>query len=75
MGSRDAAIAQALSSFDDGGFKRRLADLVAIPSTSQDPGHEADLHRYLEQAIRPWLEQMGFVVQLHPNPRTVSPCP
>ena len=38
MGSRDAAIARALGSFDDGGFKRRLTDLVAIPSTSQDPG-------------------------------------
>ena len=69
MGSRDAAIARALGSFDDGGFKQRLTDLVAIPSTSQDPGHEADLHRYLDQAIRPWLEQMGFDVQLNPNPR------
>ena len=66
--TREAAVARALAGFDDGGFKRRLADLVAIQSTSQDPGHEAELARYLEQAMRPWLEQLGFTVQIHPNP-------
>jgi acetylornithine deacetylase/succinyl-diaminopimelate desuccinylase-like protein len=45
-----------------------LAGLVAIPSTSQDPGREADLHRYLDGAIRPWVESMGFRATLHPNP-------
>ena len=66
--SREAAIARALAFFDEGGFQARLAELVAIPSTSQDAGHEADLHRYLADAIRPWLERMGFTVALHPNP-------
>ena len=68
MGTRSGAVDRALAHFDDGGFKSHLAELVAIPSTSQDPGHEADLHRYLDQAMRGWLERMGFTVEIHPNP-------
>lgn len=67
--SRDAAIARALAGFDDGGFKQRLTELVAIQSTSQDPGHDAALHDYLDGAIRPWLDRLGFTVQIHPNPK------
>ncbi|MBN8874516.1 MAG: M20 family metallopeptidase [Rhodospirillales bacterium] len=67
-GTRDAAIARATEYFDTA-FKQHLADLVAIPSTSQDPGHEADVQRYLDDAIRPWIERMGFTVAIHPNPR------
>ena len=69
MSTRDAAITRALAAFDGGAFKQHLTELVAIPSTSQDPGHEADLHHYLDGAMRPWLERMGFTVTLHPNPR------
>lgn len=69
MPSREAAIARALAFYDSNGFRDRLTDLVAIPSTSQDPGHEADVQRYLEQAIQPWLQRMGFTVAVHPNPR------
>ena len=47
MASRDGAVARALDSFDNNAFRDRLAELVAIPSTSQDPGHEADVDRYL----------------------------
>ena len=68
MATRDAAIARATTHFDTA-FKQHLAELVAIPSTSQDPGHEADVQRYLEDAIRPWLERMGFTVAIHANPR------
>src|SRR5271163_4519592 len=68
MGTRDTAVARALAAFDGGGFRDRLAALVAIPSTSQDPNHAADVRRYLEDAIRPWLERMGFAVAIHPNP-------
>jgi acetylornithine deacetylase/succinyl-diaminopimelate desuccinylase-like protein len=68
MGTRDEAITRALAVFDGGEFRDRLAALVAIPSISQDPGHEADVRRYLEQDIRPWLERMGFAVAIHPNP-------
>jgi acetylornithine deacetylase/succinyl-diaminopimelate desuccinylase-like protein len=70
MGTRDGAIARALSGFDSGTFRDWLAALVAIRSSSQDPGHEPELARYLEQGVRPWLERMGFSVVLHANPRS-----
>jgi acetylornithine deacetylase/succinyl-diaminopimelate desuccinylase-like protein len=68
MASRDGALARALTHFDSDGFRDHLAELVAIPSTSQDLGHEADVQRYVADAIRPWLERMGFAVEIHPNP-------
>ncbi len=68
MASRESAITRAQGFFDDGGFRDRLAALVAIPSTSQDPGHEADVRRYLEVGIAPWLQAMGFTVVVHDNP-------
>jgi acetylornithine deacetylase/succinyl-diaminopimelate desuccinylase-like protein len=69
MASREGAVARALAFFDGDGFRDRLTELIAVPSTSQDPGHEADVQRYLEQAIRPWLQQLGFSVDVHANPR------
>ncbi len=68
MASRDTALARALTHFDTNGFRDHLAGLVAIPSTSQDPGHAPDVDRYLAAAIQPWLERMGFAVEIHPNP-------
>ena len=68
MGTREGAVARALEFFDSNGFRDRLAGLVAIPSTSQDPGHKADVERYLHAAIGPWLECMGFAVRIHGNP-------
>jgi acetylornithine deacetylase/succinyl-diaminopimelate desuccinylase-like protein len=68
VGTRDGAIARALAGFDSGAFRDRLAALVAIPSTSQDPAHGADVGRYLAEAVRPWLQRMGFTVELHTNP-------
>src|SRR5258708_39456499 len=69
MSSRETAVTQALAFFDAGSFRDRLAELVAIPSTSQDPGHEADVRRYLEAGIAPWLERMGFSAIIHANPK------
>ncbi len=66
--TRDAAIAHATEVFDSGRFRDHLAELVAIPSTSQDPAYAADVQRYLGDAIQPWLERMGFSVGVHPNP-------
>jgi len=54
--------------FDGGGLKAKLAEFVAIPSTAQDPAHEAALHQYLDQAIRPWVERLGFTATIHANP-------
>ena len=75
MGTRDAALVRARGFFD-GGFAERLAGLVAIPSTSQDPGHEADVRRYLEEGIRPWLEAHGVRGRDPSQPRSrVRPDP
>ncbi|BDG71834.1 M20 family metallopeptidase [Roseomonas fluvialis] len=68
MPSREGALTRAATFFDTGGFKALLTDLVAIPSTAQEEGREADLDRYLNGAIRPWLERLGFDVQVRPNP-------
>ena len=69
MTTREDAIARALAHFDSGAFRAHLAELVAVKSTSQDPGHEADVRTYLEGHIRPWLERMGFTVAVQDNPR------
>ena len=68
MGTREGAITRALAHFDSGRFRTRLAELVAIPSTLQEPAHEPDVTRYLTDAVRPWLERLGFTVAIHPNP-------
>jgi acetylornithine deacetylase/succinyl-diaminopimelate desuccinylase-like protein len=68
MTTREGALDRAATFFDNGGFKALLTDLVAIPSTAQEEGREADLDRYLNGAIRPWLERLGFEVQVRPNP-------
>lgn len=69
MLTRESAIARAQADFDSGTFRDRLAALVAVRSTSQDPGHEADVRTYLSAHIQPWLERMGFTVSVHDNPR------
>ncbi len=69
MGTRDAAIQRSLTYFDAGKFRDHLAKLVAIRSTSQDPGHEAEVFRYLNEGIRPWIERVGFTATIFDNPR------
>lgn len=68
MPSREGAIARAAAFFDEGRFKALLAELVAIPSTAQEPDFAPELERYLRQAIQPWVERMGFAATIHPNP-------
>ena len=68
MASREGALARAAACFDQGLLKARLAELVAVPSSSQEPGQEAELERYLTQHIAPWVERLGFTTQLHANP-------
>ena len=68
MLTREGALSRAAGFFDGGGFRDLLAGLVAIPSTAQETGREAELERYLRDAIRPWLERMGFAVAVHANP-------
>jgi acetylornithine deacetylase/succinyl-diaminopimelate desuccinylase-like protein len=68
MGSREGAIARATGFFDEGGFERLLTNLVAVPSTSQEEGAGPALSAYLDSAIRPWLDRLGFRVAISPNP-------
>src|SRR5688500_10807496 len=68
MPTREGALTRAASFFDAGDYKALLTRLVAIPSTAQEPGFEPELDHYLQQAIRPWLEGMGFRVAIRPNP-------
>jgi acetylornithine deacetylase/succinyl-diaminopimelate desuccinylase-like protein len=68
MASREGAIARTVAGFDSGAFRTLLADLVAVPSTAQDPAHDAALGDYLDAHIRPWLQRLGFDVAIHRNP-------
>ena len=66
--TRDAAIAHVERYFDSGRFQGDLAALVAFETESQDRARRAELDRYLEEAMRPRLEAMGFTCTLHDNP-------
>jgi acetylornithine deacetylase/succinyl-diaminopimelate desuccinylase-like protein len=68
MPSRDAALARAAACFDEGHYKALLTRLVAVRSTAQEPGFEAELTRYLAEEIVPWVERLGFTARIHPNP-------
>ena len=57
--TRDAAIAAAHASFDDGAFEAALAALVAAPTDSTAEGSASDLIRYLETLIGPMLDRLG----------------
>ncbi len=66
--TRVSAIDDALLSFDAGEFLEDLGARVAIPTESQNPQRLPDLYRYLEEAIQPAFEAMGFVCRIFTNP-------
>ncbi len=66
--TRDGAITRATAYFDDGRFQGDLAGLVAFETESQEPAQRPELHRYLDEAMRPRLEAMGFACTSHDNP-------
>lgn len=65
MSKRDKAIAHARAYFDDGRFQQELAKLVAYPTESQHPRGADSLIDYLQSAIAPILEGLGFTYQIH----------
>ncbi|MFC3124094.1 M20/M25/M40 family metallo-hydrolase [Pseudoroseomonas globiformis] len=69
MASREGAIGRAQEFFDQGGFRDRLAELVAIPSTSQEARHEPALAEYLDRGLGAWLARLGFESTRNANPR------
>jgi acetylornithine deacetylase/succinyl-diaminopimelate desuccinylase-like protein len=67
MDQRTAALDLAAHRFDSGAFEERLARLVSVKSTSHDPRFLSEMERYVTDEMTPWLEQMGFAVEVHPN--------
>ena len=68
--TRAAAIDSATRYFDTGRFADELAELVAHPTVSQNSDYAAELPRYLEEALTPRLNALGFTCTIHPNPVT-----
>ncbi|MDX6751497.1 M20 family metallopeptidase [Geminicoccaceae bacterium 1502E] len=66
--TRQDAVGRAERYFDEGRFEELLAGLVAMPTESQAPGREAELRRYLDEALVPWLGRLGFATRILPNP-------
>ncbi|WP_299819924.1 M20 family metallopeptidase [uncultured Jannaschia sp.] len=73
MRFEDAARDHAAAWFDGGGFRRELATLVAHPTESQDPRGAPHLLAYLEEAMIPMLDGMGFETRVHGNPAGAGP--
>ncbi len=65
---RATAIAGATARLDDGRFQATLAELVAHPTESQGATAGTALDRYLDAAIAPRLERLGFTCTRFANP-------
>lgn len=65
--TRSNAIAAASTFFDEGQFQSDLSDLVAYETESQIPQQLPHLERYLDQAMKPRLRDLGFECHIHPN--------
>lgn len=66
--SRDNAIGRISEYFDRGDFQSELADLVAYATESQKSDSGPELYRYLQEAMKPRLEQAGFECEIFDNP-------
>lgn len=66
--ARQQAIDAAHAIHDSGDYLRRLAALVAVPTESQMPGRAPDLARYGTDVLGPMVAELGFTVQVLPNP-------
>lgn len=68
MDGRQGLIDDVRGRFDGGAFAERLARLVAVRSTSQEPDLAPESRRYLDEELGPWLREMGFETEAFPNP-------
>ena len=68
--SRKAAIDGIESYFDSGAFQEELTARIAIPTESQKEDSQAHLQRYLDEAMKPAFEKMGFSNKVFANPPT-----
>lgn len=62
--SREAAISHAVSCFDTGAFRNDLARRVAMPTESQNPERADTLLAYLNEEMKPALEELGFLAEI-----------
>ena len=69
--TRTAAIDRALAWFDDerGGYFPALAELVAIPTESQNPARVPEMRAYLDGPITRRLAALGYAIHIYDNPR------
>ena len=70
---RQAALDRAAAHYDSGAFLADLAQLVAVPTESQEANAAPYLPVYLTEHLRPKLEQMGFVAEVLVNPAAAGP--
>ncbi|MFK7859295.1 MAG: M20 family metallopeptidase [Granulosicoccus sp.] len=68
--TRHDAIKHATDYLDSGRLLSELAKLVSYPTESQNPARAEILVHYLQEAIQPRLEAMGFDCALYDNPIT-----
>ncbi len=69
IASRQGAVARALAYCEDGSFERDLEHRVAIRTESQrGAAAPSELQRYLDEAMRPAFEAMGFNCIIFANP-------
>ena len=66
--SREKAIENANSYFENGEMQSDLSAWVGFETESQNPGKKAELARYLAEAIEPRLSGLGFDCIVHANP-------
>ena len=68
--TRTDAIGSALDYFDDeaSGYFKDLAELVAVPTESQNPERLAELRAYLEGPIGRRLGSNGYACRIYENP-------
>jgi acetylornithine deacetylase/succinyl-diaminopimelate desuccinylase-like protein len=66
--SRSAVISALQQHYDSGRFLDDLAGLVAYRTESQVAERLPDLHAYQTEAMTPWLERLGYRVEVFDNP-------
>ena len=68
--TRTTAIDRALSYFDDAktGYFPELAELVAIPTESQNAARLPEMRQYLDGPVRRHVEALGYTVRIYENP-------
>ncbi|MGR3455513.1 MULTISPECIES: M20/M25/M40 family metallo-hydrolase [Pseudooceanicola] len=66
--ARDNAIARGRSYLASGEFLDTLRRLVAVQSESHPPLKKPELERYCHEVMGPYLQKMGFGIEIFDNP-------